>query len=182
METLDSVREKADKSYELTSRASNSFRSYFVYEPFSQAHQYHQSNLKSITESKFLFSGHLDIQSCFDSIYTHSIEWAGLGYRFAKDVRRESFFSEFDRLMQNSNMGETNGILIGSEISRIFAEVILQAIDCELEQTLRNEEHLSHGIDYAIHRYVDDYHIYTNSHENFEIIERRLAAVCATLK
>ena len=38
--------------------------------------------------------------------------------------------------MQEMNYNETNGIVIGPEFSRIFAEVILQQIDTSVEREL----------------------------------------------
>ena len=40
--------------------------------------------------------------------------------------------------MQNLNYGETNGIVIGPEFSRIFAELILQEIDKSVKNILEN--------------------------------------------
>jgi len=44
--------------------------------------------------------------------------------------------------MQSANYGETNGIIIGPEFSRIFAELILQQIDKSVESDLRKEDKL----------------------------------------
>ena len=38
--------------------------------------------------------------------------------------------------MQRLNYNETNGIVIGPEFSRIFAEIILQRVDKEVEKAL----------------------------------------------
>jgi hypothetical protein len=38
--------------------------------------------------------------------------------------------------MQEANWGETNGILIGPEVSRIFAEAIMQSIDVDVQRNL----------------------------------------------
>jgi len=70
-----------------------------------------------------------------------------------------SFAGEFDKLIQNMNDGETHGILIGPEVSRIFAEIILQTVDVEVEKTLQSKD-LLHRQDYEIMRYVDDYFIF----------------------
>lgn len=63
--------------------------------------------------------------------------------------------------MQNMNYKETNGILIGSEFSRIFAELILQKIDKAVLNKL-TENKILHKKDYAIFRYVDDYFLFYN--------------------
>ncbi|BCV28932.1 hypothetical protein TUM3811_27920 [Shewanella algae] len=62
--------------------------------------------------------------------------------------------------MQRSNANETNGIPIGSEFSRIFAEVILQDIDVKIESILKDSHSINNGSDYRILRYVDDYVIF----------------------
>src|SRR5690606_30067946 len=72
----------------------------------------------------------LDISKCFSSIYTHSVGWAIKGSAHSKATKQcQSFGSEFDRLMQRMNHDETNGICVGPEASRIFAEVILSSVD-----------------------------------------------------
>lgn len=42
----------------------------------------------------------------------------------------------WDKMMQEMNYNETNGIVIGPECSRIFAEVIMQYVDQMVEQQL----------------------------------------------
>ena len=72
--------------------------------------------------------------------------------------------------MQKSNYNETNGIVVGPEISRIFAEVILQQIDANIRRYLEMEEGLKFGVDYEIRRYVDDYFIFANDDKHIEQI------------
>lgn len=65
--------------------------------------------------------------------------------------------------MQQMNLGETNGIIIGPEFSRIFAEIILQAIDRDVSHKLETGVNPLHNrVDYEIFRYVDDYFIFFN--------------------
>ena len=63
--------------------------------------------------------------------------------------------------MQSVNHQETNGIVIGPELSRIFAEIILQEIDRKVEVKM-NKKNYKHGLDYHCSRYIDDYYIYFN--------------------
>lgn len=58
--------------------------------------------------------------------------------------------------MELMNYNETNGIVIGPEFSRIFAEVILQHIDARVETELRNQGY-NINKDYECYRYVDDF-------------------------
>lgn len=135
-------------------------RSYFHYQKYSNVFQFYDSPEFVSLESKFPVLMQLDIAQCFQSVYTHSIAWASLGKDQAKeDSKPQHFSNKFDKLMQDSNHGETNGILIGPEISRVFAEVILQRVDREVEFQL-NSLDLERTIDYEIGRYVDDYFLY----------------------
>jgi len=129
--------------------------SYFAYRRYSHLYKFFSSAEFERLELNFGLMLQLDISKCFQSIYTHSITWAIRGKQFAKDNRHASYFEEkFDSLMRRSNWGETNGIVVGPEISRIFAEVVLQAVDLQLAKVVDE--------DVEIRRYVDDYIIFGN--------------------
>ncbi|GAB1050098.1 MAG: RNA-directed DNA polymerase [Shewanella algae] len=151
---------------------------YFVYKPFTRLSKFFESKDFLELERKYSRFWSLDISRCFESIYTHSISWAVKGKNFAKDTRKDSDFSKFfDQLMQRSNFNETNGIIIGNEVSRIFAEIILQAIDNEILEELKNQD-ININIDYNIKRYVDDYYIFASNEyilkEISSVIESKL--------
>lgn len=147
-----------------------SLRSFFVYREYSNIYKFYESYRYHRCEKKYNNLIKLDVSKCFDSIYTHSIGWATIGKDAQKEALAESggsFPDRFDRLMQRMNMGETNGIIIGPEFSRIFAEIILQSIDREVEHTLRSGgSRLEHQIDYEVFRYVDDYFVFYNRDED----------------
>jgi Reverse transcriptase (RNA-dependent DNA polymerase) len=107
----------------------------------------------------------IDVSKCFDSIYTHSLPWAVLGKdqtKFSLKKSLSTFGGRFDALMQGLNNRETNGIVIGPEFSRVFAEIILQSVDDELIKQLANGANLKHKVDYEIFRYVDDFFVFYN--------------------
>lgn len=135
--------------------------SYFSYGGHKKLHEFYDSSDYRILETKYSHLWSFDISKCFDSIYTHSISWAIKEKKHAKEStsHKDTFGAIFDKLMQSSNYNETNGILVGNEISRIFAEVILQKIDLELESSLK-EEGLINKRDYEIRRYIDDYFVF----------------------
>ena len=156
--------------------------SYFAYKPYTRLFHYINSEVFFEAEQQFSFLRKLDISNCFDSIYTHSIVWATKNKELAKRYRREfSFGNQFDTLMRNLNCGETLGIIIGPEVSRIFAEIILQAIDLRTVKLL-GEKHLKLNCDYSIKRYVDDYFIFTHSEEDSILIKSILTEECKTFK
>lgn len=136
--------------------------SYFVYQKHSFLYRFFESYEYHKLEKKFSRSLTLDIAKCFNHIYTHSISWAVKTKSIAKkNINKECFDKVFDQNMQNSNYKETNGILIGPEVSRIFAEIIMQAIDVEIIKSLKSDGKVI-GEDYDFRRYVDDYYIFYN--------------------
>jgi hypothetical protein len=150
--------EEFDKEYE-------NLKSFFVYKDYSNIYKFYESNKYHRCEKKYNKLLKLDISKCFDSIYTHSIGWALLNKESIKEnlgKSEETFAGKFDKLMQEINYNETNGIIIGPEFSRIFAELLLQSVDKKIEQILYNEYKLNHKLDYEIFRYVDDFFIFYN--------------------
>lgn len=142
--------------------------SYFTYGKYNLLGKFVESEEFRRLEKRFKYLKTGDVTRCFASIYTHSVSWAVKGKEFSKANRMAfSFEAKFDELMQSVNYGETNGIVIGPEASRIFAEIILQDVDRKVQAKLQP---LLNNRDYAIRRYVDDYFIFTNSMDAAEII------------
>ena len=144
-------------------------KSFFVYRRFSNVHKFFESTVYHHCEKKFDKLLSFDIAKCFDSIYTHSLLWALYGKDSVKEVLgqnrdKKTFGSQFDLLMRNLNCKETNGIVIGPELSRIFAELILQQIDRRVMLELKSgNDGLRHKVDYQLFRYVDDYFLFYNN-------------------
>ncbi len=151
--------EEHDKEYE-------NLKTFFVYKNYSNIHKFYESYKYHRCEKKYNKLFKFDISKCFDSIYSHSITWALLNKEIVKDniaLSNGTFGGNFDRLMTHLNYGETNGIVIGPEFSRIFAELILQRIDRNVEINLREKEETIHKVDYEIFRYVDDFFVFYNN-------------------
>ena len=145
---------------ELFKKHSSSFYSYKGYD---RIYKFYSSPLYRELESKFPHMIMLDVANCFDSIYTHTISWASKNKDYIKNNYvswNNQFAQKLDTIMQRSNANETNGIPIGSEFSRIFAEIIFQDIDVNIEKELGTVYLLYNGIDYQILRYVDDYIVF----------------------
>ena len=130
---------------------------YFLYKKYPVLYKFYDSNEFLDLEQQYKYCFKFDIQKCFNSIYTHSISWAVKNKLYAKKHKddEKSFENKIDKLMQYSNWSETNGIPIGSEFSRIFAEILLQEIDRKVERQLKKNK-------VCIRRYVDDYFIFVN--------------------
>ncbi|MES2277688.1 MAG: RNA-directed DNA polymerase [Bacteroidota bacterium] len=106
------------------------------------------------TGNRFLLK--IDIAKFYNSIYTHSIPWALHTKAASKVERRRSilFGNGLDEDARRMQDGQTIGLPIGPDTSRIISEIILTAIDKEIEADLG----YLNGV-----RVVDDYHLYFRS-------------------
>lgn len=161
--------EEMDKEYK-------NLKTYFAYKDYSNVHKFYESYKYHRAEKKYNRLYKFDISKCFDSIYSHSICWALFNkdivksrLRFRIGSSNNTFGGKFDSLMQAANYGETHGIIIGPEFSRIFAEIILQRIDLNVLQDLRSKN-IVHKVHYDIFRYVDDYFVFYNEENTKEEI------------
>ncbi len=173
------------KLIEESGREYEQVGSYFSYHLYSNVHKFFESYPYHKAEKKFEKLMRVDISKCFDSIYTHSIAWALLGKQVSKDALPQlgpSFYGKFDQLMRDLNHGETNGIVIGPEFSRIFAELILQSVDRRLENALQERFNLRNKVHYEIHRYVDDYFIFVRTEADRLNILDALSALLSEVK
>lgn len=156
---------KTDKIEMFFSEYEN-LKTYFSYKKYTNIYKFYEDYTYQRVEKKFQYLLKFDIQSCFDSIYTHSISWAISG---GANLYKDNFEGKpdgsvgfvWDKLMQGMNYNETNGILIGPEFSRLFAEVILQHIDQRVENDLFRDGFKS-KVDYECYRYVDDFFFFYN--------------------
>ncbi|NKI28483.1 RNA-directed DNA polymerase [Arenibacter sp. 6A1] len=147
---------------ELSGKEYESLKTFFSYGKYTNIYQFFEHYRYQRAEKKFNHLFKFDISKCFDSIYTHSISWAVLGLDVVKEnvnSSKNTFTGKFDKFIQYANYGETNGILIGPEFSRIFAEIILQKIDITIEKKLKENNYLL-KVDYEMYRYVDDYFLF----------------------
>jgi hypothetical protein len=109
-----------------------------------------------------------DVTECYQSIYTHSIPWA-LHTRAVAKVRRRDFSlfgNVLDAAVQVCQDGQTVGIPIGPDTSLVVAEIVLSAVDAEMEKRRR-------GI--RGYRYVDDFELccstYSEAEEMLSLLE-----------
>lgn len=143
---------------------------YFSYRDYSLSHKFFESQEFLELERRHSLLMTLDISRCFDSIYTHSIEWSMRGKEFSKShlpkKNRTTFESSFDGVIRHGNWNETHGILVGPESSRVFAEVVLQSADLSIISALT-----SRGFEGVVRRYVDDYYVFSNSSHDLQMCE-----------
>lgn len=148
--------------------------SFFAYRRYNLLGKFVGSREHLRLERRYKYERKADISKCFYNIYTHSIGWAIKGKAFTKSNHMfQSFEAAFDNLMQSVNYNETNGIVVGPEISRIFAEIILQDVDKSIISQMQSKGY-SCFKEFEIRRYIDDFYIYANSVEALDSIEESL--------
>ncbi|MCQ4143197.1 antiviral reverse transcriptase Drt3b [Vogesella sp. AC12] len=143
----------------------NHASSFFSYRKYSFLYKFYDSYEFHRCEKKFSKLRKFDISKCFDSLSTRS-----LGISIKDEIYQKinsgsiTFEDKFSTLMENANFGRKNGIVIGPEFSRIFAEIILQRIDQSAINILSQKKPpLVHEVDFSIRRYVDDYFLFYNN-------------------
>ncbi|MBO7616858.1 MAG: RNA-directed DNA polymerase [Bacteroidales bacterium] len=158
------IGKKSDKLEIYFSEYEN-MKTFFSYKKYPNIYKFYEDYRYQRAEKKFKHLLKFDIQGCFDNIYTHSIAWAVNGgmnaYKDHFEGKDDSFASRWDEIMQHLNYNETNGIVIGPEFSRIFAETILQHIDLKAEAELKKAGFIN-KVDYECYRYVDDFFLFHN--------------------
>lgn len=128
-------------------------RNYFFYEPIKNINRFYEGGLLERLECRFEHMYVSDMKHCFDNIPAH---------RFAEAVyvtdRATLTPSTFPIKAVNIMKEMTNGnkgVAIGPEFSRVFAEIVLQRIDSEIEKKMEDKG-LIQQKDYVCLRYVDD--------------------------
>lgn len=145
---------------------------YFSYQKYNLSHKFFESEEFLDLEKKHCFLMTLDVSRCFESIYTHTIEWAVRGKSYSKDnlsSGKSTFESKFDKVIRSAKWDETHGIIVGPEFSRVFAEVILQSCDREIRRKLANL-----GMDIQIRRYVDDFFVFSNRSTELDVAKQEI--------
>ncbi|WP_176718950.1 RNA-directed DNA polymerase, partial [Methylophaga muralis] len=106
-----------------------------------------EADLKSSFGKRFRVNS--DIANCFHSIYSHSIPWAIIGFDVAKNNMTSGnthWSDDLDIFIRKTKRNETQGIAIGPGTSSVIAEIVLSAVDKELDEE---------GFEFK--RYIDDY-------------------------
>jgi len=117
----------------------------------------------------------LDLANFYDSIYTHSIEWAVIGREEAKRnirVKNDNLGKSLDELVRGTNSNETSGIPTGPFTSRIISELLLVKINEELEDLSK-----IHSIDFKFMHYVDDYEFYFRSEYDVHKLKNKIIEI-----
>ncbi|MBY7873706.1 RNA-directed DNA polymerase [Vibrio fluvialis] len=140
---------------------------FFEYNDVSFLYKFYDSYQFHRIEKKFGKLFKFDIAKCFSSISTFQLSRSLKDIEnFNKSKDHYSFESVFEKIMNSCNLGNSHGIVVGPEFSRIFSEILLQSIDTDIKSKLthgvKGESKLIENSDYVIKRYVDDYFLFYN--------------------
>lgn len=132
--------------------------SFFLYKKYAFLYKFYDSYEFHRLEKKFKKLLKFDISKCFDNISTKRLGEAVKDELYHKEhLGKQNFENKFSALMESANFGRNDGLVIGPEFSRIFAEIILQDVDKRVSHSnaeLRGS--------YDVRRYVDDYFLFYN--------------------
>ena len=86
--------------------------------------------------ARFNYIASSDISRYYHSIYTHTIPWAIHGKSTAKSNKNDKTLlgNLLDILVRNAQDGQTIGIPVGPDTSRVIGEIIGSGIDQEIER------------------------------------------------
>ncbi len=128
--------------------------------PFPELHRLMHERL-----GQYGYVAKSDIQRFYPSIYTHSIPWAVHGKAAAKkDGNADSaavIFNKLDQYVRRGQDGQTIGIPIGPDTSRVIGELVGCALDKHIDTATPKK-----FFDYI--RHVDDIYFGADSHEEAE--------------
>lgn len=114
---------------------------------------------------------HSDISRYYHSIYTHALPWALYGKAFAKKNRTlKHLGNRLDTLVRNGQDGQTIGLPVGPDTSRVLAEILGVAIDesmCLTDKRLKK----------SLIRFVDDITVGAQTAEDAERTQNSIRKV-----
>lgn len=104
------------------------------------------------------FLAEFDISAFYHSIYTHAIPWAIHGKPVAKARKQDMtlYGNVLDLLVRNAQDGQTIGLPVGPDTSRLLAEIIGTAIDHAIQTALRGKRTWNRKLRSSM-RFVDDF-------------------------
>lgn len=131
---------------------SESLKHFFAYKHYKNINYFYDDFRFLRAEKKFAFLRKCDLEHCFENITPEILSQAMFNHRMKAYLGSLSY--DFCKL-QNDFLNLGKGIVIGPEFSRIYAEIVLQKIDSNVEKRL-SEEKITLNKDYIFYRYVDD--------------------------
>ena len=146
--------------------SNESIKHYFAYKHYHNINEFYDDYRFLRAEKKFSQMFKSDLEHCFDSIKPETLSFAMFDEEMekCKGSMAEDFY-----MLNQSYLGDEEGIVIGPEFSRLYAEIILQRIDRDTEEIMMGKYGCAHFRDYVFYRYVDDGFLFCNSEDTKDI-------------
>lgn len=141
-------------------------KSYFAYKEYRNINAFYDDYRFLRAEKHFDLMYKVDLEHCFETV--NAAQLARAMFNDDQYNQYQNIASDFKEL-QESFGNKDNGIIIGPEFSRIFAEIILQRIDLNIEKKLEKRG-LKFKRDYVLYRYVDDGFIFCKNENDRKTI------------
>lgn len=147
------------------SHPEESIKHFFAYKYYHNINEFYDDYRYLRAEKKFALMEKTDLEHCFDSIKPEMLSEAMFGSSMdeAEGTMPWHFYhlnQSYENKPEHGRPGE--GIVIGPEFSRIYAEIIMQKVDVDCEIAL-DREGIVLNRDYVFYRYVDDGFLFCNT-------------------
>ena len=144
-------------------------RTYFSYQNYNNINAFYDNKRFLRLQSQYRKYYKSDIHHCFDTIPAEKLYEAA--YLTDKSITdNNNFANRFYGLMKDMRI-KTNGIIIGPEFSRLYAEIILPRIDNEIMTDMEKAGQVLHQ-DYECFRYLDDMFMFYDSDKTLELFKK----------
>lgn len=143
---------------------SESLKHFFSYKHYKNINNFYDDYRFLRAEKKFAKMVKMDLERCFERISPDKLSLAMFGHEM--EDCKGSMAYDFCQLQRDFN-NRKSGIVIGPEFSRIYAEIVLQRIDVDVEKIM-NKTGFSLKEDYLFYRYVDDGFLFFNTEQTKE--------------
>jgi hypothetical protein len=156
-------------------KSNEDLKHFFAYKRYQNINGFFEDYHFQRNEKKFKYLLKTDLKHCFDNICPKKL-YEAIYQKSIKILEDNSFAGTFYKMMREMDISSDKtikGILIGPEFSRLYAEMILQEIDCQIYAEM-DEKYKLH-IDYEFYRYVDDGFLFYNDErvrKKFEKIQQ----------
>lgn len=155
-----------------------SMKHFFAYKYYQNINEFYDDFRFLRAERRFSLMEKTDLEHCFDSIKPELLSVAMFGCSMAEAEGTMPYdFYQLNKSYENhpdeGKQGE--GLVIGPEFSRIYAEIIMQRVDTDCEAVLEKKGIVLNR-DYVFYRYVDDGFLFCNSEEVKKIFNRSYEA------
>lgn len=132
----------------------------------SNWHRMQEQLLSTSSKERLPILLSLDIQSCYHTLYTHTLEWA------METVGAKRVGAKLDESIRRGNDNRTHGLAVGQYTSDVAAEIVLSWVDKDIEQRLID-------MNCAGVRYKDNYYFLCKSESDADVV---LSSVAQSLR